>query len=132
MASMQASGNFITESNNVLNNSLTQFQQMKIKDNDPRRGQYYLSQNEIITKSMKSLKSQVAEVRNLMKFWESDSFIFWYKTKQDETMANFESTINRNIAEEMEKLQLNMSIQFNKLTPQFKQLGIQLLNKIMQ
>jgi hypothetical protein len=38
-------------------------------------------------------------------------------------MANFESIINRNIAEEMGKFHLNMSIQFNKLTPQFKQLG---------
>jgi hypothetical protein len=81
IAAIQASGNFITESINVMNNAIIQFQQMKIKDNDPRSAQYILSQNDIIRKSMNSLKSQVAEIRNQMNFWETDSFIFWYKTK---------------------------------------------------
>jgi hypothetical protein len=78
MTPIQAFGKFINETVNEVNEALAQFQQHKIKNSEPRFAQYFTSQNNIITNSMNSLKSQIAEIRNEMKSWDVDSFIIGF------------------------------------------------------
>jgi hypothetical protein len=51
-----------------------------------------------------------------------------YDTRNERTIAGLESLLNQKLIVEMSKLQLNMSNQFNNLTPQF----IQICDKIVK
>jgi hypothetical protein len=126
-----ASGKFITEAVNAINAALNQFHQFNIKTTEPRCARYIASQNDIITFAMNSLKSLIKEMKMEIQTHHnktSEQFVHVgellneYETRNDRTIASLESLLNQKLIVEMNKLQLNMSNQFNNLTPQFRQI----------
>jgi hypothetical protein len=126
-----ASGKFITEAVKAINAALNHFHQFNIKSSEPRCARYLASQNDIITIAMNSLKSLIKEMKVEIQTHHnktSEQFIHVgelsteYDTRNERTIAGLESLLNQKLIVEMNKLQLNMSNQFNNLTPQFKQI----------